>query len=74
MDWIREVLRSDRYPYRRGQTCCQWMLRYINQFDSKAHPNLRWAKNMETFLFTLTTEGNVTAAPKGQALNALVFL
>lgn len=50
------------------------MLRYINHFDDKEHPQHFGVKSMETFLSHLADEGTVTAPPKGQALNALVFL
>jgi integron integrase len=74
MDQVREVLRYHHYAYRTEQTYCQWILRYINYFGGKTHPNLLGAPNVEKFLSHLVTEGKVSASTQKQALNALVFL
>ncbi|MEN6374384.1 MAG: integron integrase [Smithella sp.] len=74
MDQVREVLRYHHYAYRTEQTYCQWILRYIRYFGGKTHPRLLGAKNIESFLSYLATEGQVTASTQRQALNALVFL
>ena len=74
MDQVKEVLRYHHYAYRTEQTYCQWILRYINYFGGKTHPNLLGAKNIEAFLSHLATEGRVSASTQRQALNALVFL
>ncbi|MGV8058287.1 MAG: integron integrase [Smithellaceae bacterium] len=74
MDQVREVLRYHHYSYRTEQTYCQWILRYIQHFGGKTHPKLLGAKDIETFLSHLATEGKVTASTQRQALNALVFL
>ncbi len=73
MNQVKEVLRYHHYTYRTEQTYCQWILRYINYFGGKTHPNLLGAKNIETFLSQLATEGRVSASKHRQALNALVF-
>jgi len=74
MDQVREVLRYHHYAYRTEQTYCQWILRYIHYFGGKTHPKLLGAKNVETFLSHLATDGQVTSSTQRQALNALVFL
>jgi integron integrase len=74
MDQVREVLRYHHYAYRTEQTYCQWILRYIHHFGGKTHPNNLGAKDVESFLSHLVTEGKVSASTQRQALNALVFL
>jgi integron integrase len=74
LDQVREVLRYHHYAYRTEQTYCQWILRYIDHFGSKTHPNLLGAKGVERYLSYLATEGKVSASTQRQALNALVFL
>lgn len=74
MDQVREVLRYHHYAYRTEQTYCQWILRYIYHFGGKTHPNVLGARDVETFLSHLATEGKVSASTQRQALNALVFL
>lgn len=74
MDQVREVLRYHHYAYRTEQTYCQWILRYIHYFGGKTHPKLLGAKNIESFLSHLASDGHVTASTQRQALNALVFL
>lgn len=74
MDQVREVLRYHHYAYRTEQTYCQWILRYIYHFGGKTHPANLGAKDVESFLSHLATEGKVSAATQRQALNALVFL
>jgi len=74
MDQVREVLRYHHYAYRTEQTYCQWILRYIHHFGGKTHPRYLGAKDVETFLSHLATEGKVSGATQRQALNALVFL
>lgn len=74
MDQVREVLRYYHYSYRTEQTYCQWILRYIRHFGGKTHPRLLGAKNIESFLSHLASDGQVAASTQRQALNALVFL
>jgi len=74
MDQVREVLRYHHYAYRTEQTYCQWILRYIYYFGGKTHPINLGAKDVESFLSHLATDGKVSAATQRQALNALVFL
>lgn len=74
MDQVREILRYHHYAYRTEQTYCQWILRYIYHFGGKTHPVNLGAKDVESFLSHLTSEGKVSAATQRQALNALVFL
>ena len=74
MDQVREVLRYHHYAYRTEQTYCQWILRYIKYFGGKTHPKVLGAKEIETFLSHLATEGKVTVSTQRQALNALIFL
>ncbi|MBU0909643.1 MAG: integron integrase [Proteobacteria bacterium] len=74
MDQVREVLRYHHYAYRTEQTYCQWILRYIYHFGGKTHPATLQAKDVESFLSHLATEGKVSASTQRQALNALVFL
>lgn len=74
MDQVREVLRYHHYAYRTEQTYCQWILRYINYFGGKTHPDQLGARDIERFLSHLATEGKVSASTQRQALNALVFL
>jgi len=74
MDQVREVLRYHHYAYRTEQTYCQWILRYIHYFGGKTHPRLLGARDVESFLSHLATEGKVTGSTQRQALNALVFL
>ena len=73
MNQVKEVLRYHHYTYRTEQTYCQWILRYINYFGGKTHPNLLGAKNIGALLSHLATEGRVSASTQRQALNALVF-
>jgi len=37
MDQVREVLRYYHFAYRTEQTYCQWILRYIQYFDTKIY-------------------------------------
>lgn len=74
MDQVREVLRYYHYAYRTEQTYCQWILRFIHHFGGKTHPRDLGARDVESFLSHLATEGKVAAATQRQALNALVFL
>ncbi|MBP7765088.1 MAG: phage integrase N-terminal SAM-like domain-containing protein [Syntrophaceae bacterium] len=50
------------------------MLRYIQYFGGRTHPQLLGAKNVATFLAHLATDGQGTSSTQRQALNALVFL
>jgi hypothetical protein len=61
MDQVSEVLRYHHDAYRTEQTYCQWILRYINYFGGKTHPDVLGAKNIEAFLSPLATEGQVSA-------------
>ncbi|MCK7467109.1 MAG: phage integrase N-terminal SAM-like domain-containing protein, partial [Desulfosudis oleivorans] len=70
----KEILRYHHYTYLTEQTYCKWILRYINYFGGKTHPNLLGSKNIEAFLSHLVTKGRVSASTQRQALNALVFL
>src|SRR5919201_6781940 len=74
MDQVREVLRYYRYAYRTEQTYGHWILRYIQYFGGKTHPNRLGTKDVERFLSHLATEGQVSASTQRQALNALAFL
>jgi integron integrase len=74
MDQVREVLRYYRYAYRTEQTYVHWILRYIRYYGGKTHPNRLGTTEVERFLSSLATEGQVSASTQRQALNALVFL
>ena len=62
MDQVREVLRYHHYAYRTEQTYCQWILRYISHFGGKTHPVTLQAKDIESILSHLATEGKVSAS------------
>jgi len=74
MKQVREVLRYHHYAYWTEQPYCQWILRYIHHFVGKTNPNNLGAKDVESFLSDLDTEGKISVSTQRQALNALMFL
>ena len=73
LEQIREALRLRHYSLRTEQAYTYWVKRFV-LFHSKRHPREMGAAEVESFLFWLAVEGQVSAATQGQALAALLFL
>ena len=74
MDQVKEVLRYHHYAYRTEQTYCKWIVRFLQFYGMRRHPNTMGTGEIERFLSDLATRGDVAASTQRQALNAVVFL
>ena len=70
---LRERIRLRHYSLRTERAYVYWTRRYIT-FHGRAHPRSLGGQHVTTFLGTLATEGNVSAATQNQAFAALLFL
>jgi Phage integrase, N-terminal SAM-like domain len=66
--------RSAHAACRTEQISGQWLLRSLQCFGGKTHPNRLGAMDVERLLSHLATEGQVSASTPRQTLNALVLL
>ena len=73
LDQVRDTIRLKHYSYRTEETYVQWIRRYI-LFHNKRHPKEMGVPEIEQFLTHLAVEGNIAAATRNQALNAILFL
>jgi integron integrase len=73
MDEVRRKLRLRHYSLRTEQAYVGWVRRFIVA-NGKKHPLTLGGEEVESFLSTLATEGNVAAGTQNQALSALLFL
>lgn len=73
LDRMRLALRSKHYSRRTEKAYVAWTRRYI-LFHAKRHPSEMGAPEVEAFLSSLATEGQVSASTQNQALAALLFL
>lgn len=73
LDEVRDVLRLHHYSYRTEQSYVQWIRRFI-LFHNKRHPREMGAAEIQQFLTTLATRGEVAASTQNQALSAILFL
>jgi len=72
-DHVRRRLRLKHYSLRTERVYLQWMRRFIFANDAR-HPRELGGAEVERFLSTLATDGNVAASTQNQALSALLFL
>jgi len=70
---VRRKLRTRHYSLRTEQAYVGWIRRFILA-NGKRHPVGMGEVEVERFLSTLATEGNVAAGTQNQALSALLFL
>jgi integron integrase len=70
---VRRKLRTRHYSLRTEQAYVGWIRRFILA-NSKRHPDGMGEVEVERFLSTLATEGDVAAGTQNQALSALLFL
>ena len=73
LDQVRARLRLKHYSLRTEQAYVGWIRRFILAHD-KRHPRDMGAVEVESFLSTLATRGQVAAGTQNQALAALLFL
>lgn len=73
LDQVRARLRLKHYSLRTEQAYVGWIRRFILAHD-KRHPRDMGALEVEGFLSTLATRGQVAAGTQNQALAALLFL
>ena len=70
---VRRKLRTRHYSLRTEQAYVGWIRRFILA-NGKRHPDEMGEVEVERFLSTLATEGDVAAGTQNQALSALLFL
>ncbi|OOG61875.1 integrase [Rhodanobacter sp. B04] len=73
LDQVRARLRLKHYSLRTEQAYVGWIRRFILAND-KRHPRDMGVAEVEGFLSTLATRGQVAAGTQNQALSALLFL
>ena len=73
LDQVRARLRLKHYSLRTEQAYVGWIRRFILA-SGKRHPRDMGAAEVEAFLSTLATAGQVAAGTQNQALSALLFL
>jgi site-specific recombinase XerD len=73
LDQVRARLRVKHYSLRTEQAYVGWIRRFILAND-KRHPRDMGVSEVEGFLSTLATQGQVAAGTQNQALSALLFL
>ena len=73
LDQVRARLRLKHYSLRTEQAYVGWIRRFILAND-KRHPRDMGVAEVEGFLSTLATQGQVAAGTQNQALSALLFL
>lgn len=73
LDQVRARLRLKHYSLRTEQAYVGWIRRFILVND-KRHPREMGVAEVEGFLSTLATRGQVAAGTQNQALSALLFL
>ena len=73
LDQVRARLRLKHYSLRTEQAYVGWIRRFILAND-KRHPRDMGVVEVEGFLSTLATRGQVAAGTQNQALSALLFL
>jgi integron integrase len=73
LDQVRARLRLKHYSLRTEQAYVGWVRRFILAND-KRHPRDMGVAEVEGFLSTLATRGQVAAGTQNQALSALLFL
>ena len=73
MNEVRRKLRLRHYSLRTEQAYSGWIRRFIFA-NGKRHPRQMGGPEVERFLSTLATDGDVAAGTQNQALSALLFL
>jgi integron integrase len=73
MDEVRRRIRLKHYSLRTEQAYVGWIRRFILA-NGKRHPRGLGADEVEGFLSTLATVGEVAAGTQNQALSAILFL
>jgi integron integrase len=73
MDEVRRRIRLKHYSLRTEQAYVAWIRRFIFA-NGKRHPRELGSAEVETFLSTLATVGEVAAGTQNQALSAILFL
>jgi integron integrase len=73
LDRVRRAIRMRHYSYRTEETYVAWIRRFI-LFHGKRHPAELGKVEIEAFLSSLATQGQVSASTQNQALSALLFL
>lgn len=73
MDEVRRRIRLKHYSSRTEQAYVGWIRRFIFA-NGKRHPRDLGAAEVEAFLSSLATDGNVAAGTQNQALSAILFL
>ena len=70
---MRDAIRVRHYSRRTEQAYVSWIRRFIIA-NNRRHPRDMGGREVEAFLTTLATTGNVAAGTQNQALAALLFL
>jgi integron integrase len=73
MDEVRRRIRLKHYSLRTEQAYVAWIRRFIFA-NGKRHPRELGSAEVETFLSTLATVGEVAAGTQNLALSAILFL
>lgn len=73
LDEVRRQVRVRHYCLRTEQAYVGWIRRFILA-NHKRHPRELGGREVEGFLTTLATQGQVAAGTQNQALSALLFL
>lgn len=73
LDRVRAAVRMRHYSRRTEETYVGWIRRFI-LFHRKKHPSAMGADEVNAFLSSLATDGQVSATTQNQALSALLFL
>ncbi|MBK6917729.1 MAG: integron integrase [Deltaproteobacteria bacterium] len=73
LDRVRLAVRTRHYSRRTEKAYVAWTRRF-ELFHGKRHPAQLGASEVEAFLSSLATEGQVAASTQNQALAAIVFL
>ena len=73
LDRVREIMRLKHYSIRTEEAYTAWIIRFI-VFHNKRHPKDMGQPEIEAFLSSLASEGNVAASTQNQAFHAILFL
>ena len=72
-DQVRNVIRRKHYSLRTEDTYVDWVRRFVRFCDLR-HPRDCGASDVEAFLTSLATKGQVAASTQNQARSAILFL
>src|SRR5688572_28805874 len=73
LDQVREVIRRKHYSLRTEDVYVDWVRRFVRFCDLR-HPRECGAAELEAFLSSLATRGQVSASTQNQARSAILFV